>query len=60
MQKRLISIKEVMHKTSLARSTIYKYIAERAFPKSVSLGASKVAWLETEIDDWIDAKLSAR
>ena len=57
---RLISIKEVMHKTSLARSTIYKYLTEEAFPKSVPLGANKVAWLESEIDEWIEGKLAQR
>ncbi len=57
---RLISMKEVMHKTSLARSTIYKYLAEGCFPKSASLGTSKVAWLESEIDEWIMEKLAQR
>lgn len=57
---RLISMKEVMHKTSLARSTIYKYLAEGVFPKSVSLGANKVAWLESEINEWIEEKLAQR
>ncbi len=57
---RLISIKDVMHKTSLARSTIYKYLAEGGFPKSASLGANKVAWLESEINEWIEEKLAQR
>lgn len=57
---RLISMKEVMHKTSLARSTIYKYLAEGIFPESVSLGANKVAWLESEINEWIEEKLAQR
>lgn len=57
---RLISIKEVMSKTSLARSTIYRYISDGVFPRSVSLGANKVAWLEKEIDEWIEEKLAQR
>lgn len=57
---RLISIKEVIHKTSLARSTIYKYLSLGEFPKSVSLGTNKVAWLESEIDEWIESKVVSR
>ena len=57
---RLISIKEVIHKTSLGRSTIYKYLDAEAFPKSVSIGANRVAWLESEIDEWMEKKLAQR
>ncbi len=57
---RFISMKEVMHKTSLARSTIYKYLAEGGFPKSASLGANKVAWLESDIEEWMKEKLAQR
>ena len=35
---RLIRLKDVKHATGLGRSTIYKYIEEGGFPKSVSLG----------------------
>ena len=40
---RLIKLKEVMAKTSLGHSSIYKYISEGTFPKQVSLGAKSVA-----------------
>lgn len=48
---RLIKLKEVIQKTSLGHSSIYKFIAEGSFPKQVSLGAKSVAWLESEVDD---------
>ncbi len=57
---RLISIKEVIHKTSLGRSTIYKYLDADDFPKKVSIGANRVAWLEREIDEWMEKKLAQR
>jgi prophage regulatory protein len=57
---RLIKLKEVMHNTALARSTIYKYIADGMFPKPVSLGDRAVAWVEEEIFDWIEDKISQR
>ncbi|WP_194442477.1 AlpA family transcriptional regulator [Pseudoalteromonas simplex] len=57
---RLIKLKEVMAKTSLGHSSIYKYISEGTFPKQVSLGAKSVAWVESEVDDWIMEKIEKR
>lgn len=57
---RLIKLKEVIEKTSLGHSSIYKFIAEGSFPKQVSLGAKSVAWLESEIDDWIMDRVEER
>ena len=57
---RLIKLKEVMAKTSLGHSSIYKFISEGTFPKQVSLGAKSVAWLESEVDEWIMERISER
>lgn len=57
---RLIKLKEVIEKTSLGRSTIYEFMTKGTFPKQVSLGAKSVAWLESEVDDWIMERLGER
>lgn len=57
---RIIRLKDVMNSTGLARSTIYKYIDEGTFPKSVSLGDRSVGWVEGEVHDWILARIEAR
>ena len=57
---RLIKLKEVIEKTSLGRSTIYEFMTKGTFPKQVSLGAKSVAWLESEVDDWIEEKVRKR
>ncbi|WP_058119144.1 AlpA family transcriptional regulator [Photobacterium kishitanii] len=57
---RFIRLKEVMHVTGLRRSSIYNYMAEGRFPKTVSLGGRAVAWVESEIIDWIQAKIAQR
>ncbi len=57
---RLIKLKEVIQKTSLGRSTIYELMTDGRFPKQVSLGAKSVAWLESEVDDWIMERISER
>ena len=57
---RFIKLKEVMDCTGLGRSTIYKYIEKGEFPKSISLGERAVAWLESEVHDWMMARLELR
>lgn len=39
---RFIRLKEVMHVTGLGRSSIYNYMAEGRFPKTVLLGGRAV------------------
>lgn len=46
--------------TGLGRSTIYNYITDETFPKPVSLGARAVAWVESEVQDWILERIEAR
>lgn len=54
---RIIRLKEVIDSTGLARSTIYKYIGEGTFPKPVSLGDRCVGWVDSEVHDWILARI---
>ena len=56
---RLIRIKEVMYRTGLARSTIYKFMKLGKFPKQVPIGGLAL-WYEIEIDDWICQKIEFR
>jgi prophage regulatory protein len=57
---KLIRLKQVMECTGLARSTVYKFIAEGDFPKPVKLGVRVAAWVESEINDWVNARISQR
>ena len=57
---KLIKLKAVMECTGLARSTVYKFIAEGRFPKPVKLGARMVAWVEGEIQQWILERIGER
>lgn len=57
---RFLRLAQVIDKTGLKRSQIYAYMKTGDFPKSVKIGMSSVAWLESEIDEWIKAKLNNR
>ncbi|WP_325381766.1 AlpA family transcriptional regulator [Edaphobacter sp.] len=49
--------KQVENRTGLSRSTIYLRVAQGTFPKAVSLGARAVGWLESEVDEWLNARV---
>ncbi|ANS86548.1 uncharacterized protein VSVS12_02809 [Vibrio scophthalmi] len=57
---RFLRLKEVMAVTALGRSSIYKFMNEERFPQSVSLGDRAVAWVESEIEEWMQERLSKR
>jgi prophage regulatory protein len=57
---RIIRLKEVIDSTGLARSTIYKYIMAGTFPSPIPLGDRCVGWLESEVQDWILARVEER
>lgn len=52
----LWSLKVVLAKTGLSRSTLYAYIANRAFPTQRRLGPRRVAWLASEVKAWITSR----
>jgi prophage regulatory protein len=54
---RLSSVKE---RTGLSRSTLYLRIATGTFPKPIGLGGRTVGWLESEVADWIAARVAER
>ncbi|MBP2167214.1 prophage regulatory protein [Erwinia toletana] len=56
----LLRLKQVEEKTGLKRSQIYLYMKNGSFPRSIKIGPSSVAWLESEIDEWVDVKLGNR
>ncbi len=59
MATRLLHLKEVLNRTSLSRTSIYRLMARGRFPESVALG-SRVAWVESEVQAWIQARIEER
>ena len=60
MSTRLISMAAVLDLTSLSRTSLYRMIAAGTFPKSVPIGTSRVAFLESEVESWIADRIEAR
>ncbi len=57
--KILIKLPAVKKRTSLSTSEIYRRLEAGTFPQQIRLGAKAVAWLEHEIDAWIDQRVNA-
>jgi prophage regulatory protein len=58
----LMRISDVTKKTGISRSYLYQLSKEGLFPKSVKLvpQGSAVAWVASEVQDWIDARIAER
>lgn len=54
---KLLRLADVQERVPYSRSTLYQLIAEGKFPKAISLGARAVAWLESDIDEWITKRI---
>jgi prophage regulatory protein len=59
MSKKFIRLPEVKNKSGLSRSSIYLRMSNGEFPLSISLGGRAVAWLDTDIEQWLDERIAA-
>ena len=53
-KKRFIRLAQVIYSTGLSRSNIYRKVAAAEFPKPVRLGPKAVAWIESEVQNWME------
>ena len=63
---RMLPLKQVVHYTGLSSTTIYDMLDKRSnrydptFPIQVKLSKGRVAWVESEVAEWINTKIAAR
>ncbi len=63
---RMLPLKQVMHYTALSSTTIYEMVNKKSdrydptFPVQVKLSKGRVAWVESEVAQWIENKIAAR
>lgn len=56
---RLIRMNEVTQRIGLCKASVYNRINTGDFPKPVSIGGGRVAWVESDVDQWISERISA-
>ncbi len=59
-RERFIRLPEVLYTTGLSRSTVYEMMSRKQFPVQVSLGGKNVAWLVSEVEQWMDERIANR
>ena len=52
---RLIRLPEVLERTGYGKAWIYRLIRESRFPAPVKIGVRAVAFVESEVDEWIQS-----
>ncbi|WP_414057261.1 helix-turn-helix transcriptional regulator [Pantoea dispersa] len=55
---RLIRMPEVLSKTGFKKSLIYLLISNDSFPKPIKMGARAIAFVEAEIDQWVEDRIN--
>lgn len=58
MSKTLIKMPETIRRTTLGKAWIYKLISQGRFPKPVKIGSRAVAFIESEVDEWINQRIA--
>ncbi len=63
---RMLPLKQVVHYTGLSSTTIYDMLDKKSnrydstFPIQVKLSKGRVAWVESEIAEWLECRMAAR
>jgi prophage regulatory protein len=58
---RLLSFNELRDRgISYSRVQLWRMVRAGRFPAPVKLGPSRSAWVETEVDSWIEARMAER
>lgn len=56
MAEKLLRRPEVEARTGLSRSTLYDWMKRGQFPQPVKLGSRLVAWRESHVTAWLEAR----
>ncbi|MES2820129.1 MAG: AlpA family transcriptional regulator [Pseudomonadota bacterium] len=60
LNNRLLRRHEVEQKTGKSRAAIYDAIRAGTFPAPVPIGAHSVAWIGSEVEAWLLARIAER
>lgn len=54
----LIRLPEVQRRTGYSKAWIYRLMSQKRFPSAVKIGVRSIAFIESEIDEWIDQRIA--
>jgi prophage regulatory protein len=56
---RMLRFRQVKEMIALSKTAIYNRIAQGTFAKPVNLGGNSVGWFESEVNAWIESRITA-
>lgn len=59
-QNKILRLPEVIETVGLSKSTIYSFMRDGMFPKSVNLGSNSRGWLLNEVNSWLEHRIAER
>ncbi len=57
---RLLRLPEILRRVPYSEAHIWRLERDGKFPRRARLGANRVVWVETEIDEWLSSKIAER
>lgn len=60
MSQSLIRLSEVQKRTGYSKAWIYRLLKEKRFPQSVKIGSRSIAFVESEVDEWVNQRIEER
>ncbi|CNJ46052.1 zinc binding domain%3B DNA primase%2CPhage P4-associated%3B Replicative helicase RepA%2C Phage P4-associated [Yersinia enterocolitica] len=54
----LIRLPEVLKRTGFSRPWIYKLLKQKRFPPPIKIGGRAIAFVESEVNDWIEQQIA--
>jgi prophage regulatory protein len=56
---RFLRLPSVLERVPYSRPNLYRLVRLGKFPKPISLGGRAVAWIESEVNDWMAERVKA-
>lgn len=56
---KFLKMSEVIARVGLNKATIYRMMKAGEFPRSIQISEIRVAWVESEVIDWMERKIAA-
>ena len=58
MSLKFIRLSEVQRRTGYSKVWLYRLMSQKKFPSSVKIGSRSIAFIESEIDEWINQRIA--
>ena len=58
MSQSLIRFAEVQKRTGYSKAWLYRLMSEQRFPDAIKIGSRSIAFIESEIDEWINQRIA--